>query len=464
MSEIKQQPSFDSAPQHGSGIVGSLKGAPANYKRLNPKVKNIIIFGAAGIVALILFAILNIDDNPQPVKKKEEKAAQTRMEGSVPKGLADAPNGVPGAGAGNPSAADAGIPAGGAAGAGGASALATGNQGRPVGAADDLAGAGRVGGVPPVGGAYPDHPPPREKTPAEMAAERRALDREEALKKGAESGLTGQQQDAGVGAGLPTRPQVPDAAAMLGGGSSGANQVPGLVPSSEDPNKQIRKEQFLKEASAVSQLSNTLLQTVQPPLSPYTINAGWLIPASMVGGMKSDLPGELKAQVRENVKDSVSGRYVLIPRGSTLLGKYDSQIAFGQSRVLVVWSRVIFPDGSSLNLQGMPAQDEQGYAGLTGDVDNHMWPIIKAAVFMSVISAGAQLSQPQSSNSNGSYGAPNAGQQLAAALGQQLGQAGTQLFSRYLAIQPTITTEPGTKFNILVTKDMVFPKPWSWSN
>ncbi|NGO98030.1 hypothetical protein BJL96_27600 [Burkholderia cenocepacia] len=112
----------------------------------------------------------------------------------------------------------------------------------------------------------------------------------------------------------------------------------------------------------------------------------------------------------------------------------------------------------------MPAQDEQGYAGLTGDVDNHMWPIIKAAVFMSVISAGAQLSQPQSSNSNGSYGAPNAGQQLAAALGQQLGQAGTQLFSRYLAIQPTITTEPGTKFNILVTKDMVFPKPWSWSN
>lgn len=441
------EPSFDAAPQRtDGGLSGNLKGKRQNYKRINPKVQNLIIFSGVAVVALIMFAIMSIDSSPKPKAKKEDSSAGTTMQGSLPPSVMNAPNGVPSASA--PPVAEA--PAG--------TSMPV-NAGVPAIAHDDLAGE-RTGRVPGLSGSYPEHAAPREKSAAEIEADRADAARREALQRGADSSLSG--QDATSAAAALRLP--PASVATLGGGIGaigGGQTGGGMVPLAEDPNRQVRKEQFLKDAS-LAQLDDTLLQVVHKPLSPYTINAGWLIPSIMVGGMKSDLPGQLRAQVRENVKDTVTGAYTLIPRGSTLIGTYDSQIAFGQSRVLVVWSRVIFPDGSSLNLQGMPGADEQGFAGLTGDVDNHFWPIIKAAVFMSVISAGAQLSQPQSSNANGSYGAPNAGQQMAAALGQQLGQAGSQLFSRYLNIQPTITTDPGTRFNILVTKDMVFPKAWSW--
>ncbi|MDR5791719.1 TrbI/VirB10 family protein [Caballeronia sp. LP003] len=450
MSEIKQEPSFDDAPQRASSSGGpSLKAPPANYKRLNPKVKNGAIIGAMGIVGLIIFTILNMSDAPAPSAKKENKPAPTTMQGSLPKSLTDAPDGVPSA---TPSAvpepAVTGRPE---------SPPVPAVNGPTRAGADPLAEAGKNGNVPGLTGAYPDRAP-RAKSEAELIAEREATKRSEALQAGADSALAA--GDAPGGGMMKT--SMPTGSLGGGVGGVGNGQPSPQVPLSEDPNKQVRKEQFLKDASNLAQLDNVLLQPLKKPLSPYTISAGWLIPSIMVGGLKSDLPGQLRAQVRENVKDTVTGEYTLIPRGSTLVGTYDSQIAFGQSRVLVVWSRVIFPDGSSMNLQGMPGSDEQGYAGLTGDVDNHMWPIVKAAVFMSVISAAAQLSQPQSANSNGSYGAPSAGQTLAAALGQQLGNAGTQLFSRYLNIQPTITTEPGTRFNILVTKDIVFPQAWSW--
>jgi len=449
VSEDNNQPSFDDAPQrNGGGLSGKLKGKQQNYKRINPKLQNMIILSGVAVVALIVIAVLNIDNSPKPKAKKEDRSAETSMQGSLPPSVANAPNGVPSASA--PPVAAAPV----------VTSMPI-NAGVPAIAHDDLAG-GRTGNVPGLSGSYPEHAAPREKSPAEVEADRVETVRREALQRGADSGLSSQDATAATAAAL--RGAAPSVAPLGGGGMGslgGGQSNGGMVPLSEDPNKQVRKEQFLKDAS-LSQLDDTLLQVVHKPLSPYTINAGWLIPSIMVGGMKSDLPGQLRAQVRENVKDTVTGAYTLIPRGSTLVGTYDSQIAFGQSRVLVVWSRVIFPDGSSLNLQGMPGADEQGFAGLTGDVDNHFWPIIKAAVFMSVISAGAQLSQPQSSNSNGSYGAPNAGQQMAAALGQQLGQAGSQLFSRYINIQPTITTDPGSRFNILVTKDIVFPKAWTW--
>lgn len=180
--------------------------------------------------------------------------------------------------------------------------------------------------------------------------------------------------------------------------------------------------------------------------------------------MKSDLPGTLRAHVSENVMDSATGRYVLIPGGSRLVGHYDSQVVFGQSRVLVVWDTIKFPDSSELRINGMPGNDQQGAAGLTGDVDNHIWPMLRAAVFLSVITAAAQLSQPQSqATTSGNYAPPTVSQQLTAQLGQQFGQVGTNLITRYLNVQPTITTDYGTRFNILVTRNIVLPHPWSWS-
>jgi type IV secretion system protein VirB10 len=248
------------------------------------------------------------------------------------------------------------------------------------------------------------------------------------------------------------------AQAQLGGGVMPVNQQ---QPAGDDPNKQIRKEQFLKQAQDEA-IKGYLPETLRKSISPYEIKAGWMIPAIMVGGMNSDLPGQLQAQVRENVYDTQSGRFLLIPSGSKLVGTYDSQIAFGQSRVLVVWTRVIFPDGSEQFLKGMPGADQAGYAGVTGDVNNHLWPMFRAAVFMSVITAGAQLSQPQSTNSGTRTGSssPRPSDALIAALGQQLGQAGSQIIQRYLQVQPTITTQPGQRFNILVTQNIVFPHPW----
>jgi type IV secretion system protein VirB10 len=202
--------------------------------------------------------------------------------------------------------------------------------------------------------------------------------------------------------------------------------------------------------------------SVQKPRSPYQIEAGWLIPAMMDSQMNSDLPGTIRAHVSQNVMDSATGRFVLIPSGARLVGHYDSQIAFGQQRVLVVWDLLKFPDGSELALLGMPAVDQVGAAGLTGEVDNHMWTVIKAATFMSVITAGAQLSQPQSRRSNGDNEGPSVNQTLSAQLGTQLGQVSGNMINRYLNIQPTITTSQGTRFNILVKQNVVFERPWSW--
>ena len=254
---------------------------------------------------------------------------------------------------------------------------------------------------------------------------------------------------------------------LMGGspGAAGQNlQGMGNSPQ-DDQNKQQRKEAFLGGAVGMAGAvpATYLPATVQRPRSPYQIDSGWLIPAMMDSKMVSDLPGTLRAHVSQNVMDSATGRFVLIPGGSRLVGHYDSQIAFGQERVLVVWDLLKFPDGSELPLMGMQAVDQEGAAGLTGDVNNHMWTVVKAAVFMSVITAGAQLSQPQSRQSNGTNQAPSVNETMAAQLGTQLGQVSGNMINKYLNIQPSIETKQGTRFNILVKQNVVFDQPWSWN-
>ena len=188
------------------------------------------------------------------------------------------------------------------------------------------------------------------------------------------------------------------------------------------------------------------------PLSPYEVKAGTVIPANMIGGINSDLPGLLLAQVSENVYDSATGRYLLIPQGAKLVGTYDNGVTFGQSRVLVGWQRIIYPDGSSIDLGRMPGADQSGYAGFKDKVNNHLFRLFSEALLLSIFSAGVQLGQPQASSGN-NY---NSSQIVAAAIAGQMGELGMEIVRRNMDVAPTLEIRPGYSFNVMVTKDMVF--------
>ena len=210
---------------------------------------------------------------------------------------------------------------------------------------------------------------------------------------------------------------------------------------------------FLRSRAAESNYSPAVRT---PVVSPYEMKAGTVIPAVMVGGINSDLPGQIIAQVSENVYDTKTGRHLLIPQGSKLVGTYDNAVTMGQSRVLVAWNRVIFPDASSLDLNMMPGSDQGGYAGFKDRVNNHYGKIFGSALMLSLFSAGVQLSQPRADSVLTN---PTVGQTATGAVGQQLGIVGEQLMQRNIRIQPTLQIRPGYRFNVSVTKDLVV-EPW----
>ncbi len=175
----------------------------------------------------------------------------------------------------------------------------------------------------------------------------------------------------------------------------------------------------------------------------------------MISGVNSDLTGQIIGQVSQDVYDSATGRWILIPQGSRLIGTYDNAVTTGQERVLVAWTRIILPDGSSIDLGRMPGADQEGYAGFHDKVDNHTWKMVGNALLLSIFSAGVQISQ----GGQGSSGGLNAQQQIAAGLGQQLGQLGQELARRNSQIQPTLTIRPGYRFTVGVTRDFVM-RPW----
>jgi type IV secretion system protein TrbI len=193
-------------------------------------------------------------------------------------------------------------------------------------------------------------------------------------------------------------------------------------------------------------------KTVSPdrlenPVSRYVVQAGSVIAAALTTGMRSDLPGEVTAQVTENVYDSPTGRYLLIPQGAKLIGTYDSQVAFGQERLLLVWTRLMLPNGGSIVLERQPAADRQGFNGLQDEVDQHWGRLFMGAALSTVIGIGAELG----SNANDSA--------IASALrqgtGNSLSQTGQQITQRNLNIQPTLTIRPGFPVRVIINRDLV---------
>jgi type IV secretion system protein VirB10 len=195
----------------------------------------------------------------------------------------------------------------------------------------------------------------------------------------------------------------------------------------------------------------------QAPRTPYELRAGFVVPATLISGINSELPGQIVAQVSQNVFDTATGKWRLIPQGSRLVGSYSSSVAYGQGRVLVAWQRIIFPDGKAMDIGAMPGADSAGYAGLNDQVNNHYVRLFASAFLMSGVTAGVSLSQPQQTTGTTT---PTAGSAMSEALGQQLGQVTAQLIAKNMNIAPTLEIRPGYRFNVIVTKDMTFTKPY----
>ncbi|MDV5824519.1 TrbI/VirB10 family protein [Sphingobium naphthae] len=208
-----------------------------------------------------------------------------------------------------------------------------------------------------------------------------------------------------------------------------------------------RKEQFASTRDAGGDVNSGVLVA---PMSPNSLLAGSVIAASLITGLHSDLPGMVTAQVTQNVFDTVTGNILLVPQGARLIGKYDSVVAFGQRRALVIWQRLILPDGSSVRLDNMPATDAAGYAGLVDKVDFHTWTLLKGVAIATMLGVGSEQSIS---------GESDLVEAIRESAQSNTARAGDQITQRNLDIQPTITIRPGAPVRVLVTRDLILA-PW----
>lgn len=215
-----------------------------------------------------------------------------------------------------------------------------------------------------------------------------------------------------------------------------------------DQNNQQRKLDFVGRQASGGIYNAHVLET---PASPYQVMAGSVIAASLLTGLNSDLPGMVIAQVTENVFDTVTGRTLLIPQGARLIGSYDSVVAFGQSRALLVWQRIILPDGSSIQIDNLPATDAAGYAGLEDKVDFHTWRLLKGVALSTLLGVGTEVSIGDDES--------DLVRAVRQSTQQSANQAGQQIVTRNLNIQPTITVRPGWPLRVIVHKDLQL-RPW----
>jgi type IV secretory pathway VirB10-like protein len=192
-----------------------------------------------------------------------------------------------------------------------------------------------------------------------------------------------------------------------------------------------------------------LADEIQDPQSPYIIMTGTALPAVLITGINSDLPGTITAQIRSNIFDSVTGSFLLIPMGTKLIGRYDYKINWSQERVQVKWERLIFPNGSSITLGsgGMPGVDGEGYSGFNDEVNNHYGKLFPAILVSTFLSVGAEV---------GNVGQdPELGESVADGLTKDIDNTGQRILNRHLNIKPTIEIKQGFPFNVIVTKDIV---------
>ncbi len=308
-------------------------------------------------------------------------------------------------------------------------------------------------------------PLPGDLGPAIVASQQPAVaayaapghDPNDALRKEAEaaaassvffrSGGQGQGQAATVAQAAPGAPGAASALAAFDPLAAGpASTAAQPADPTATQNRQDQKEAFLKGGSTETRNSGNLAL----PASPYQVMAGTVIAGALVTGIKSDLPGDVIATVTEPVYDTATGKFLLIPQGSRILGRYNSQVSYGQSRVQVVWNRVILPDTSSLTLDNLVGTDPAGYAGLEDDVDWHWNRVFAGAVLTTLLGVGAELAAPE--NRQDGNRIVIAGRDSAQ---DSINQVGQEITRRNMNIQPTLTARPGLPVRVIVARDLV---------
>jgi type IV secretion system protein TrbI len=412
-------------PKHTAEPLSGGGKAP-NVKRFNRKMLAIIA-AVAGVVIILAFAV-----GLQQPKAKAPEAVATTSKPPVPN---EAVNALPGGydsvvpQLGDPRPGDLG-----AANAGAAATAAVSNPNAPA----------------------------HQLTPIEQYAQQAELDRlrnEDRARTATVSFANAGSNDASVASeptagaldGTQLQQRLLDLAQHGGGAAPGSGTVNANGDARDDASRQDDKTAF---ADKVRDTDFQLHATLQHPRSPYTLFAGTILPCVMTQGINSDLPGQIGCMISQNVYDTVTGHYLLVPQGTKAFGTYDSRIAYGQERVLVVWTRLLRPDGSTLSLEGMPGIDLSGYAGLTGHVNNHYVRLLAGVVLGSVLGASAQIAVGANSQN------PSFSQLAIQGAGQNINEAGQQITRKNLNIQPTIEVPPGGRLNIFATKDLILP-PWT---
>ncbi len=407
-----------SSPQNPDPNVTQmrLRTSPKPVLRLSRKV----LVGASVVGAVGLAAVLMVTIAPPKTKAGPQQAAPdaapkhppatSEALAGLPKDYAGVPSGVPKLGP--PLPGDLGRP------------ILAANQAAPVSA--------------PVEGGAPANAASPPSAAAQVVSNR--LQQAEQVRAAAHSSQLFFQPSMGGG----------DSTTALTTAGSPANPVSSLLgaltnaTSTDVKSDADRKVAFMDRASDTQVVSDARLTA---PASPYLLSTGSVIPAALITGLRSDIPGQVLAQVTQDVRDSVNGRYLLIPRGSRLIGQYDNAISFGQSRILLVWNRLILPNGSSLVLDKLSAADAGGYAGLQDRTDYHWAAIVNAAAVSTLLGIGTQSGDPQSDSA------------LVRAIrdgaGDSINRAGQQIVERQLNVQPTITIRPGMPVRVILSRDLV---------
>ena len=228
----------------------------------------------------------------------------------------------------------------------------------------------------------------------------------------------------------------------------------------QDVNAYRHKLDFFTQGGGARTPQGYSPNTRNNPIAEMELKAGSVIPALLITGINSDLPGTVIGQVSENVWDTATGKFLLIPQGTRIIGVYDSRITQGQKRVSVVWNRLIYPDGSSLNIAGSPGTDTAGYSGIRGRVDNHYGQLLTAALFTSVFAGLADIASGGGGSGNANNNSKSAKDVLLETTGVTIANIGARLAERALEIQPTIVVRPGSRFNVMVQQDIAFFQAW----
>jgi len=303
----------------------------------------------------------------------------------------------------------------------------------------------RYAGVNPIASTFRTNTPPFRPDPEEDARRAERIRQAKLAQQAREATVFFQVSQRPAAAPAATEPVAAAADEPLSAETGRNEAAPEL---GSDPSLQGRKLAFLNSAVDGDIYNKHALET---PISPYQVLAGTIIPASLITGINSDLPGAVLGQVTETVYDTVTGNHILIPQGARLIGAYDSVVAFGQERALVVWQRIVMPDGSSMVIDNLPGSDTAGFAGLADEVDLHTGKLVKGIAMATLLGVGTELTFGD--NENDLVKALRESTQSSAS------QAGQGLVERNLNIQPTITIRPGWPVRVIVTKDLVL-KPY----